>query len=91
MKQYQKLRIMLITFALGLASVFMFDRLSETPDEIKVNLPRIETESAIILYPIKKEFIEIRGGGGGETVEEYTKRIRKEKKLKNKARKNRLK
>ncbi len=50
-KLYFRFRILLMTFALGLASVFMFDGSLKSSNEIPVNLPKVQSESPIIVFP----------------------------------------
>lgn len=60
---YLKSRIALMTFALGLASVFVFNGSLKFPDEIQVNLPEVESESPIIVFQADA-LPGSRGGGG---------------------------
>ena len=48
---YLRFRIMLMTFALGLASVFVFGGSLKYSDEIYVDLPKLQTEKIIIVSP----------------------------------------
>ena len=59
---YAKFRIMLITFALGLASVFMMNGSLQFSDEVYVNLPKVKSDSIIFVIPKKR--ICIFGGAG---------------------------
>ncbi len=54
---YFKLRIMLMTFVVGLASVFLFNGTLRYSNEISVDLPEFQSESPIIIFPIEEEFI----------------------------------
>ncbi len=53
-KFYSKFRIGLITFALGLASVFMMNGSLKLSNDIPVVLPKTQTESPIIVFPRRK-------------------------------------
>ncbi|MGI8786417.1 MAG: hypothetical protein ACR2HG_01465 [Pyrinomonadaceae bacterium] len=59
---YFKFRIMLMTFALGLASVFVFNGSLKYSDEVFVNLPKVESDSVIFITP-KKQVCMFGGGG----------------------------
>ncbi len=48
---YAKFRIMLITFALGLASVFMMNGSLQFSDEVYVDLPKVKSETVILVNP----------------------------------------
>ena len=48
---YSKFRIGLMTFALGLASVFVMNGSLQFSDEVTVNLPETKSESVILIYP----------------------------------------
>ena len=93
MKKYcYRFRVSLITFALGLVSVFMVNGLLIQPEEMKVDLPEAETESSLIVFPMKRELVSANQGGngcGGETVEEFEARIKKEKMKLKKVKRNR--
>ena len=62
---YSKFRIGLITFAFGLASVFVLNGSLQSSDEIPVNLPEIHSESPIIIFPRYSKEIPLGGGGAG--------------------------
>jgi hypothetical protein len=55
---------MLATFAIGLASVFAFNGLLKYSDEIYVDLPKVNSDSIILVYP-KCRFEIPPGGGSG--------------------------
>ncbi|MDQ6787667.1 MAG: hypothetical protein M3033_12740 [Acidobacteriota bacterium] len=48
---YSQSRIMLMTFAVGLASVFVFNGSLEFSDEVPVVLPKSQSKSPIIIFP----------------------------------------
>ena len=48
---YSKFRIGLMTFALGLASVFMINGSLQFSDEASINLPETNSKSVILVYP----------------------------------------
>lgn len=56
-RHYLKIRILLMTFALGLASVFLFNGSLKYSDEIPVNLPKVQSESPLIVIPTEAKFI----------------------------------
>lgn len=47
--RYSQFRILLLTFTLGLAIVSIYTRLSGYLEEIPVNLPKVESDSPIII------------------------------------------
>lgn len=51
---YFPFRIMLMTFALGLASVFVFNGSLEYSNEVTVNLPKVNFEPQIIIFSLPK-------------------------------------
>lgn len=57
---------MLMTFALGLASVFVYNSSLKYAEEIPVNLPEIESASPIFVFPKEERFIPYCGGSVGE-------------------------
>ncbi|HEY0426560.1 MAG TPA: hypothetical protein VGC76_02020 [Pyrinomonadaceae bacterium] len=59
----KRLRIFLMMFALGLASVSFFNSIYDKWTEIPVELPQVKSETPIIIFP--RYFNEIPGGGGG--------------------------
>ncbi len=63
---YSQFRIMLITFALGLASVFVFNGSLQLSDEVTVQLPKTESksENVLIVFPLCRSEMP-RGGGSG--------------------------
>ncbi len=63
-KIYYSFRIMLMTFALGLASVFILNGSLEFSDETPVNLPKVKSDSPIIIFSREERFIPDAGGGG---------------------------
>jgi hypothetical protein len=50
-KFYSKFRIALMTFALGLASVFVMNGSLQFSDEVQVNLPKTKSGEILIVYP----------------------------------------
>ncbi len=48
---YSRFRILLMTFAFGLASVFVFNGSLKLADEVPVGLPSVQSESPIIVFP----------------------------------------
>jgi hypothetical protein len=50
--------MLLFTFALGLATVNIYASLSEYFKEIPVNLPKVETETPIIINVCREPFVE---------------------------------
>lgn len=50
---YAKFRIALMTFALGLASVFVMNGSLRFSDEVSVNLPEVQSNSIIFVIPKK--------------------------------------
>ncbi len=56
---YSKFRISLMTFALGLASFWMFDGFSNGLVEVPVNLPKVQTDSVIFIIPKKSICLEV--------------------------------
>lgn len=59
---YSKFRIGLMTFAFGLASVYMVDSL-QFSDEVPVDLPQIQSIAPLIVYPETDKFFYPGGGG----------------------------
>ena len=57
-------REMLITIAFGLFSVSLFYRISNFGNEIPVELPEVQIDSPIIVYPKSRKNIPFGGGGG---------------------------
>ena len=53
---------MLLTFALGLASVFMIDGSLNNSGEIQVDLPTVHSDSIIVITPKIKKCIPTGGG-----------------------------
>jgi hypothetical protein len=49
--KYSRLRTFLFTFALGLASAGIYARVLEKLEEIPVNLPKVESETPLIIIP----------------------------------------
>ncbi len=47
--RYSRFRTLLLTFTLGLAVVSIYTRLSGYSEEIPVNLPKVESDSPIII------------------------------------------
>lgn len=47
--RYSRFRTLLLTFALGVAIVSIYARLSEHLEEIPVNLPKVESDTPIII------------------------------------------
>lgn len=57
---------MLLTFALGLASVFVFNGSLKYSDEVPIILPQTETGELVVVFPrYKKEMPKAGGGGSG--------------------------
>ena len=56
-KLYFRFRVLMMTFALGLASVFMFNGSLQFSDEIYVNSPHIQSETPLIVIPTEANFI----------------------------------
>ena len=56
--KYSRLRTLLFTFALGLATVNFYASVSEYFKEIPVNLPKVETETPIIIRLCPEPFVE---------------------------------
>ena len=50
---YQRFRIILLTLALGLASAYFFNSLSERWNEVSVKLPQAESQSPLYVLPYK--------------------------------------
>jgi hypothetical protein len=48
---YLRFRITLMTFALGLASVFVFSGTLQNSDETPVDLPKTETAKTLVVFP----------------------------------------
>jgi hypothetical protein len=61
-KFYFKFRIGLMTFTLGLASVFAFNGLLKYSDEIPVKLPKVENGEVLVVFP--RYGSEMPHGGG---------------------------
>lgn len=47
--RYSRFRTLLLTFALGVAIVSIYARVSEYLEEIPVNLPKVESDTPIII------------------------------------------
>lgn len=70
---YLRARIMLLTIALGLASVNFFNWFNDYWNDIPVDLPRFESGSPIFVLPRKfGEYPHIGGGGSGSGVSDCT-------------------
>jgi hypothetical protein len=50
---YTQFRIMVMTFALGLASFHLFNGSLISTDEIQINLPEAQSDSVIFIKPTK--------------------------------------
>ncbi len=61
-KFYFRFRILLMTFALGLASVFFFYGSLKESDEIKVELPKVQSDSVIFVTPKRRLCMPWAGG-----------------------------
>ena len=48
---YSRFRILLMTFALGMASVFEFHDTLKFSNEVQVNLPKTATGDLIVVFP----------------------------------------
>jgi len=75
-KVYWRFRILLMTLALGLASVGFFNLLIECFDEISVDLPVVEASSPIVVFPRKFKEMPYAGGSpccdsNGYTAENF--------------------
>ena len=62
---YSKFRICLMTFALGLASVFILNGSLQFSDEVPVNLPKTESGDVQIVFPRYENEMPYGGGAGG--------------------------
>ena len=62
---YSQFRVMLLTFAFGLASVWMIDGLSKGLLEVPTNLPKVKTDNVIVVFPRYTK--EMRQAGGGSS------------------------
>jgi hypothetical protein len=75
-KYFSRLRAMLLTFAIGLASVFILNDFSKTTEIIKVDLPEVQSSSTIFVVPVERKLTGLAesrsggGGSGGETCDE---------------------
>jgi len=63
---------MLMTFAVGLASVFVSNGSLETSDEVFVDLPKVHSDSVILITP-KKRICMIYGGSHWSPSQEFIK------------------
>lgn len=95
-KYYFRFRIMLMTFTLGLASVFVFNGSLKFSDEIPVNLPKVKFESSTMIFCLpknqsvpmmismekKNEYREFAAGASGGTTCEEAREKAKNKKIK---------
>lgn len=77
---YSKFRIGLITFAFGLASVFMLSGSLQSSDEIPVNLPKSVSDEIIVVFSrYSKEMSETCSCGGGNgglnSEEKFSRRV----------------
>jgi len=61
-RYYLRFRIMLMTFALGLASIGFFNLLTKYLNEISVNLPKVESDSPIFVFPRERKKMPYGGG-----------------------------
>lgn len=62
-RTYSKFRIALMTFALGLASVFVSNGSLQLSDEIPVNLPETKSENVLIVLPLCRSEMPYSVGG----------------------------
>ncbi|CAN5332653.1 hypothetical protein BH20ACI1_BH20ACI1_14090 [soil metagenome] len=62
-RYYSKFRIMLMTFALGLASVFMLNGSLQFSDEVLINLPETKSENVLIVFPLCRSEMPYAVGG----------------------------
>ncbi len=92
---YSQFRIMLMTFAFGLASVFVFNDSLKFSNEISVNLPKVDFEPQTIIFSLPKIQSEspiifsiekavdtkqdAAGASGGTTCEEAREKIKNKK------------
>jgi hypothetical protein len=58
--KYSRLRTLLFTFALGLVTANIYASLTEYFKEIPVNLPKVETETPIIIRVCRNPFVFIK-------------------------------
>lgn len=97
---YLRLRVMLMMLALGLASVGFFDWFSNYWYEVPVELPKVESNSPIFVFPSSSKDVpkgvdsavccrNVGGGGAGEFASYIDKKSRNKrtKITKNKIRK----
>lgn len=68
---YIRFRIMLMTLAFGLASVFMFNGSLKESDEIKVELPKVQSDPVIFITPKKRICMPFGGGSHGSPSQEF--------------------
>jgi hypothetical protein len=92
-KFYSKFRVGLMTFAIGLASVFVLNGSLKFSEEIPVNLPKVKFEPSTIFFLLPKAHSESpimfsieketekggAGASGGMTCEEVRKRAKNKK------------
>ncbi len=92
---YLKFRIGLMTFAFGLASVFMINGSLQVSDEVYVDLPKVHYEPSTIFFSLPENQSEIpimfsiekkidprefdAGASGGLTCDEARKRVNNKK------------
>ena len=67
---YLKVRIGLMTFALGLASVFVINGSLQFLDEVTVNLPETESGEVIVIHSKYPDEVWWGGGGCGGIIKE---------------------
>ena len=60
---YSKFRIGLMTFALGLASVFMMNDSFQFSNQVYVNLPKTKSENVLIVFPLCRSEMPYSVGG----------------------------
>ena len=58
-----------MTFTLGLASVFMMNDSLQFPNEVTVNVPKIQSESPIVIFPTQERLIPYCNGRVGRKPE----------------------
>ena len=78
---YSQFRVMLLTFAFGLASVFILNGSLKFSEEVPVNLPKIESEFPIIVLPRELKEMPYSGGSPCCDSNNYNKWLNKSKKI----------
>ncbi len=94
-RYYLRIRIMLLTFTLGLASVFVFGNSLKYSNEVNVDLPKVNFKPKTILFSLPKVKSEssimlsieqpidpkqnVAGASGGITCDEARKKLKNKK------------